>query len=153
MSTDILIHQRTFLSSISLSCSLCSCDIVPSNKHFFFVYSTTCPLSVIVYFTLLYSLFSLFFFILMCYHIRTALRLLALRELIIILYLYSGLRSSVRGKITSENGNLMNLRYTKMKFDNIIFGISAPDYPSRTVESNSLLLFWISIYLVYFIFI
>ena len=58
-----------------------------------------------------------------------------------------------KGKITSENGNLMNLRYTKMKFDNIIFGISAPDYPSRTVESNSLLLFWISIYLVYFIFI
>ena len=28
-------------------------------------------------------------------------------------YLYSGLRPSVRGKITSDNGNLRNLRYTK----------------------------------------
>ena len=28
-------------------------------------------------------------------------------------YLYSGLRPSVRGKITSDNGNLKNLRYTK----------------------------------------
>ena len=28
-------------------------------------------------------------------------------------YLYSGLRPSVKGKITSDNGNLRNLRYTK----------------------------------------
>ena len=29
-------------------------------------------------------------------------------------YLYSGLRPSVRGKITSDDGNLRNLRYTKI---------------------------------------
>ena len=29
-------------------------------------------------------------------------------------YLYSGLRPSVRGKITSDNGNSRNLRYTKI---------------------------------------
>ena len=37
--------------------------------------------------------------------------------------------------------------------DNIIFGISIPDYPSRTVESNSRDYFGISVYFVYFIFI
>ena len=114
----------------------------------------------------------------------SALRLLAHRELIFILYLYSGLRPSERGKITSENGNLRNLRDTKiwqyrirnqrprlpqqnrwntasgtiLKFvyllvvsnnkylsyvvDSIIFGISVPDYPSRTVESTFLEQFW-----------
>ena len=45
--------------------------------------------------------------------ITSALRLLALGELLFTLYLYSGLRPSVTGKITSDNGNLKNLRYTK----------------------------------------
>ena len=35
-------------------------------------------------------------------------------ELIFNLYLYSGLRPLVRGKITSKNGNLRNLSYTKI---------------------------------------
>ena len=35
-----------------------------------------------------------------------------------------------------------NNKYVSYFVDNIIFGISVPDYPSRTVESNSLRLFW-----------
>ena len=31
-----------------------------------------------------------------------------------------------------------NNKYLSYDVDNIIFGISVPDYPSRTVESNSL---------------
>ena len=35
-----------------------------------------------------------------------------------------------------------NNKYLSYVIDNIIFGISVPDYPSRIVESNSLRLFW-----------
>ena len=35
-----------------------------------------------------------------------------------------------------------NNKYLSYVVDNIIFGISVPDYPSRTVESNSLRLSW-----------
>ena len=35
-----------------------------------------------------------------------------------------------------------NNKYLPYFVDNIIFGISVPDYPCRTVESNSLRLFW-----------
>ena len=35
-----------------------------------------------------------------------------------------------------------NNKYLPYVIDNIIFRISVPDYPSRTVESNSLRLFW-----------
>ena len=35
-----------------------------------------------------------------------------------------------------------NNKYLSYVVDNIIFRISVPDYPSRTVESNSLCLFW-----------
>ena len=45
----------------------------------------------------------------------SALRLLALRELLFTLYLYSGLRPSVRGKVTSDNRNLRNLGYNEKK--------------------------------------
>ena len=37
----------------------------------------------------------------------------AVRESLFTLYLYSGLRPSVSGKVTSNNGNLRNLSYTK----------------------------------------
>ena len=35
-----------------------------------------------------------------------------------------------------------NNKYLSYLVDNIIFAISVPNYPSRTVESNSLRLFW-----------
>ena len=35
-----------------------------------------------------------------------------------------------------------NNKYLSYVVDNIIFGISVPDYPSRTVETNSLRIFW-----------
>ena len=35
-----------------------------------------------------------------------------------------------------------NNKYLSYFVGNIIFGISVPDYPTRTVESNSLRLFW-----------
>ena len=35
-----------------------------------------------------------------------------------------------------------NNKYLPHVVDNIIFGINVPDYPSRTVESKSLLSFW-----------
>ena len=118
--------------------------------------------------------------------------MLALRELLFTLHLYSGLWPSVRGKVTSDNLNLRNLRHNKKYLhvihviltliksesahpitpvewlkprfwesseicsllavnnnkysphfvDNLIFRINVPDYPSRTVESDSLRLFW-----------
>ena len=43
----------------------------------------------------------------------SALSLLPLRELLFTVCMYSGLRPSVRGRITYDNGNLRNLRYTK----------------------------------------
>ena len=49
----------------------------------------------------------------MALHTTSALRLVALRESLFTLYLYSGLRLSVSGKVTSKNGNLRNLCYTK----------------------------------------
>ena len=46
-----------------------------------------------------------------------------------------------------------NNKYLSYVVDNIIFGISVPDYLSRTVESNSLRIFCNLLYSVYFIFI
>ena len=46
-----------------------------------------------------------------------------------------------------------NNKYLPHVVDNIIFGISVPDYPSRTVESKSLRLLCNLVYFVYFIFI
>ena len=46
-----------------------------------------------------------------------------------------------------------NNKYLSYVVDSIIFGISVPDYPSRTVESKSLRLYWNFRYFVYFIFI
>ena len=46
-----------------------------------------------------------------------------------------------------------NNKYLTYVVDNIIFGISEPDYPSRTVESKYLRLFCNLGYFVYFIFI
>ena len=46
-----------------------------------------------------------------------------------------------------------NNKYLSYVVDNIIFGISVPDYPSRTVESKSLRLLCNLVYSVYFIFI
>ena len=62
-------------------------------------------------------------------------------RVVIYSYLYSGLRPSVRDKITSNNRNLRNLRYTKKsKYFSCDIGInnlriSVTDYPSRTVET------------------
>ena len=46
-----------------------------------------------------------------------------------------------------------NNKYLSHVVDSIIFRISVPDYPSRTVESKSLRLFCNLVYFVYFIFI
>ena len=56
------------------------------------------------------------------YQISTQLRIYERATRVIIhFYLYLGLRPSVRGKITSDNGNLRNLLYAK----NICHGILA----------------------------
>ena len=46
-----------------------------------------------------------------------------------------------------------NDKYLSYVVDNIIFKISVPDYPSRTVESKSLQLFCNLVYSIYIIFI
>ena len=51
-------------------------------------------------------------------------------RVIILSYLYSGLRPSVRGKITSDNGNLRNLLYTK-NICHVILALITPIIPVR----------------------
>ena len=46
-----------------------------------------------------------------------------------------------------------NNQYLRHVVDNIIFRISVPNYPSRTVENNSLRLYCNLVYYLYFIFI
>ena len=56
-------------------------------------------------------------------------------------YLYSGLRPWVRGKITSDNGNLRNLCYLSREFGINNLRVSVTDYPNRAVETTFLALF------------
>ena len=88
----------------------------------------------------------------------SALRLLALRELLFTLYLYSGLRPSVWGKVTSDNWNLRNLRYNTTNISHMLLKISYSEstYPITPVEPLKVTLydhFGISVHFVYFIFI
>ena len=64
-----------------------------------------------------------------------ALRLLALRESLSTLYLYSGLQPSLRGKITSNNVNLRNLHYIKNICHLILASITSESaHPITPVE-------------------
>ena len=64
----------------------------------------------------------------------------ALRELLFTLYLYTGLRPSVWGNLTSDNWNLRNLRYDKRSLSrdigiNII-GICISNYPVEPLKAT-----------------
>ena len=57
----------------------------------------------------------------------------AIRDLLFTLYLYSGLRSSVWEKITSDNWNLRNLRHNEEKFSRDV-GINKIEISSNYIR-------------------